>query len=115
MIDNTYLPMTAIALAAGYGSLRRFNRVFAAVYKPPTALRRTSHASMASAVRFFRYYINLILLACCSPEPLSTHLGPTHYRSLPAPSLQPSSSFLCQFFCASRIDHLKAHREAEQL
>jgi AraC family transcriptional regulator, regulatory protein of adaptative response / methylated-DNA-[protein]-cysteine methyltransferase len=50
MIDNTYLPMTAIALAAGFGSLRRFNTVFAAVYKcPPTALRRTSHAPMASA------------------------------------------------------------------
>ena len=32
MIDNTYLPMTAIALAAGFGSLRRFNTVFAAVY-----------------------------------------------------------------------------------
>ena len=44
MIDNTNLPMTAIALAAGFGSLRRFNTVFAAVYKrPPTALRRTSH------------------------------------------------------------------------
>lgn len=50
MIDNTHLPMTAIALAAGFGSLRRFNTVFAAVYKrPPTALRRTSHAPMASA------------------------------------------------------------------
>src|SRR5437764_8561566 len=35
MIDNTDLAMTDIALAAGFGSLRRFNTVFAAVYKRP--------------------------------------------------------------------------------
>jgi AraC family transcriptional regulator, regulatory protein of adaptative response / methylated-DNA-[protein]-cysteine methyltransferase len=50
MIDNTVLPMSEIALAAGFGSLRRFNMVFAAVYKrPPTALQRAIHALMASA------------------------------------------------------------------
>lgn len=50
MIDNTHLAMTEIALAAGFGSLRRFNTVFAGVYKrPPTAIRRASHAPMASA------------------------------------------------------------------
>jgi len=52
LIDNTDLPMTEIALAAGFGSLRRFNTVFAAVYKrAPTALRRASHPEMASGVR----------------------------------------------------------------
>jgi AraC-like DNA-binding protein len=40
MIDNTDLAMTEIALAAGFGSLRRFNTVFAAVYKRPR--RRSS-------------------------------------------------------------------------
>jgi AraC-like DNA-binding protein len=41
LIDTTDLPMTEIALSAGFGSLRRFNTVFAAVYKrPPTAIRR---------------------------------------------------------------------------
>jgi AraC family transcriptional regulator of adaptative response/methylated-DNA-[protein]-cysteine methyltransferase len=50
MIDNTDLAMTEIAFAAGFGSLRRFNTVFAAVYKrPPTAIRRAGHAPMASA------------------------------------------------------------------
>ena len=50
MIDNTDLAMTEIALAAGFGSLRRFNSVFAAVYRrPPTAIRRAGHAPMASA------------------------------------------------------------------
>jgi AraC family transcriptional regulator of adaptative response/methylated-DNA-[protein]-cysteine methyltransferase len=52
LIDNTDLPMTEIALAAGFGSLRRFNTVFAAVYKrPPTAIRRVSRAPSESAER----------------------------------------------------------------
>ena len=51
MIDNTDLAMTEIALAAGFGSLRRFNTVFAAVYKrPPTAIRRAGHVPMGSAL-----------------------------------------------------------------
>lgn len=41
LIDRSELSMTEIALAAGFGSLRRFNAVFAQVYKrPPTAIRR---------------------------------------------------------------------------
>jgi AraC family transcriptional regulator of adaptative response / DNA-3-methyladenine glycosylase II len=42
LIDTTDLTMAEIALAAGFGSLRRFNAVFAQVYKrPPTAIRRS--------------------------------------------------------------------------
>jgi AraC family transcriptional regulator, regulatory protein of adaptative response / methylated-DNA-[protein]-cysteine methyltransferase len=49
LIDNTDLPMTQIALTAGFGSLRRFNTVFAAVYKrPPTAIRRVRRAEVAA-------------------------------------------------------------------
>lgn len=41
LLDETDLPMTEIALRSGFGSLRRFNTVFAEVYKrPPTAIRR---------------------------------------------------------------------------
>ncbi|MEA2738773.1 MAG: AraC family transcriptional regulator, partial [Acetobacteraceae bacterium] len=41
LIHETRLPMTEIAMAAGYGSLRRFNDTFQALFKrPPTALRR---------------------------------------------------------------------------
>jgi AraC family transcriptional regulator of adaptative response/methylated-DNA-[protein]-cysteine methyltransferase len=41
LLDDTELPMTEIALRAGFRSLRRFNAVFAEVYKrPPTAVRR---------------------------------------------------------------------------
>jgi AraC family transcriptional regulator of adaptative response / DNA-3-methyladenine glycosylase II len=43
LIHETRLPMTEIAMAAGFGSLRRFNDTFQALYKrPPTALRRSA-------------------------------------------------------------------------
>ena len=43
LIHETRLPMTEIAMAAGYGSLRRFNDTFQALFKrPPTALRRSA-------------------------------------------------------------------------
>jgi AraC family transcriptional regulator of adaptative response / DNA-3-methyladenine glycosylase II len=41
LLDGTDLPMAEIALHAGFGSLRRFNAVFAEVYhRPPTSIRR---------------------------------------------------------------------------
>jgi AraC family transcriptional regulator of adaptative response / DNA-3-methyladenine glycosylase II len=43
LIHETTLPMTEIALAAGFGSLRRFNETFLDLFRrPPTALRRAS-------------------------------------------------------------------------
>ena len=41
LVDGTAMPMSAIAFAAGFASIRRFNAAFRAVYRrPPTALRR---------------------------------------------------------------------------
>ena len=41
LLDTTDLPMAEVALHAGFGSLRRFNTVFAEVYRrPPGAIRR---------------------------------------------------------------------------
>jgi AraC family transcriptional regulator of adaptative response / DNA-3-methyladenine glycosylase II len=43
LIHQTRLPMTEVALAAGFGSVRRFNETFQALYhRPPAALRRQS-------------------------------------------------------------------------
>lgn len=40
LLDDTELPMTQIAFAAGFGSLRQFNRAFAEVFRDtPSALR----------------------------------------------------------------------------
>src|SRR5262249_38188634 len=42
LIDETGLPMTEIAIQAGFGSLLRFNSVFSAPYgRTPTEIRRT--------------------------------------------------------------------------
>ena len=45
LIHETRLPMTEVALAAGFGSLRRFNETFQQLYdRPPAALRRLDGA-----------------------------------------------------------------------
>ena len=42
LIQDTGLPMTEVAAAAGFGSIRRFNETFQRLFKrPPKALRRT--------------------------------------------------------------------------
>jgi AraC family transcriptional regulator of adaptative response / DNA-3-methyladenine glycosylase II len=41
LIHDTLLPMTEVALSAGFGSVRRFNETFAKMFgRPPSALRR---------------------------------------------------------------------------
>jgi AraC family transcriptional regulator of adaptative response / DNA-3-methyladenine glycosylase II len=41
LVDETVMPMSAIAFAAGFASIRRFNTAFRAVYRrPPTTVRR---------------------------------------------------------------------------
>ncbi len=41
LIHETQMPMTEVALAAGFGSIRRFNEIFRELFRrPPSALRR---------------------------------------------------------------------------
>jgi AraC family transcriptional regulator, regulatory protein of adaptative response / DNA-3-methyladenine glycosylase II len=50
LIHETRMPMTEIALAAGFGSVRRFNEIFQELFhRPPSALRRKSSPSSARA------------------------------------------------------------------
>ena len=43
LIHETRMPMTEVAMAAGFGSLRRFNEIFRDLFhRPPSALRRKS-------------------------------------------------------------------------
>lgn len=45
LIHETRMPMTEVAMAAGFGSLRRFNETFRDLFhRPPSALRRKSAA-----------------------------------------------------------------------
>ena len=49
LLDETAFPMAEIAMLAGFGSLRRFNAVFAEVYRrPPTEIRRATAARLVS-------------------------------------------------------------------
>lgn len=64
LIHETTLPMTQVALAAGFGSVRRFNETFRAMYRrAPSALRRAPRAGAAGdpqaitlALRFHASY-----------------------------------------------------------
>ena len=43
LVAETNLPLTEVAMAAGFGSLRRFNHVFLSLYgQPPSAMRRAT-------------------------------------------------------------------------
>jgi AraC family transcriptional regulator of adaptative response / DNA-3-methyladenine glycosylase II len=52
LIHDTHLPMAEVAMAAGFGSVRRFNETFQKLYgRPPRVLRRSgaADASIASS------------------------------------------------------------------
>ena len=50
LIQDTRLPMTEVATAAGFGSIRRFNEIFQQLYRrPPNALRRTGVTEESAA------------------------------------------------------------------
>jgi AraC family transcriptional regulator of adaptative response / DNA-3-methyladenine glycosylase II len=50
LLHETRLPMASVAMAAGFGSIRRFNDTFRALYKrPPSQLRRRSVIASANA------------------------------------------------------------------
>ena len=52
LIHETRLPMAEIAFASGFGSIRRFNETFQALFgRPPGALRRSSRADVSAGPR----------------------------------------------------------------
>lgn len=57
LIHETGLPMTQVALAAGFGSVRRFNDTFRRLFaRPPSALRRRDQARDGSAIELTLAY-----------------------------------------------------------
>ena len=51
LLDSTDLAMSEIAFRAGFASLRRFNAVFAEVYRrPPSEIRRRGHRAFVHVV-----------------------------------------------------------------
>ncbi len=48
LIHETKMPITDVALAAGFGSIRRFNEIFLKLFhRPPSALRRKTSSSLS--------------------------------------------------------------------
>jgi AraC family transcriptional regulator of adaptative response / DNA-3-methyladenine glycosylase II len=55
LLHETRLPMASVAMAAGFGSIRRFNDTFRALYKrPPSQLRRRSVITSGAAPLILR-------------------------------------------------------------
>ena len=55
LIHETRLPMTEVALASGFGSVRRFNETFQALYdRPPARLRRSGGADRSARGEWLR-------------------------------------------------------------
>jgi AraC family transcriptional regulator of adaptative response / DNA-3-methyladenine glycosylase II len=55
LLHDTRLPMASVAMAAGFGSIRRFNDTFLALYKrPPSQLRRRSVTTSGAAPLILR-------------------------------------------------------------
>lgn len=60
LIDETRLPMTQIAFAAGFGSVRRFNAALRKVYRrTPTQIRRLAQNPKTAAPRENQYLFHL--------------------------------------------------------
>ncbi|MEJ2792705.1 AlkA N-terminal domain-containing protein [Iodobacter sp. LRB] len=57
LIHETAMPITDIAFAAGFGSVRRFNEVFQQLYqRPPSDLRRDKQAGSSTGVTLLLRY-----------------------------------------------------------
>ena len=51
LLHDTRLPMTEVALASGFGSVRRFNETFRNLFRrPPSALRRKGASTRRRAM-----------------------------------------------------------------
>jgi AraC family transcriptional regulator of adaptative response / DNA-3-methyladenine glycosylase II len=62
LLHDTRLPMAEVALAAGFGSVRRFNETFRDLFgRPPSALRRQSRGKAGGAADSAREGVTLRL------------------------------------------------------
>ncbi len=76
LLSETALPITEVALAAGFGSLRRFNDAFLAAYRlPPSRLRQRPRSSAREVLQ--------LRLACRPPFDFAALLEFLRQRALP--------------------------------
>ncbi len=87
LIHETQMPMTEVALAAGFGSVRRFNEIFKNLFhRPPNSLRRKTSASHADAAVALR-------LRYRPPYDWDSMLGYLHARAIPGVEVVENRSY----------------------
>jgi AraC family transcriptional regulator of adaptative response / DNA-3-methyladenine glycosylase II len=90
LIHETKMSMTEIALAAGFGSIRRFNEIFRALFhRPPSALRRKLSANSVSPEAGVT-----LRLRYRPPYDWDSMLGYLHARAIPGVEVVESGSYL---------------------
>ncbi|MBV8709843.1 MAG: DNA-3-methyladenine glycosylase 2 family protein [Acidobacteriaceae bacterium] len=88
LIHETCMPMTDVALAAGFGSVRRFNEIFQELFhRPPSALRRKNSASLVGAGVTLR-------LRYRPPYDWDSMLGYLQARAIPGVEVVDNGSYL---------------------
>jgi AraC family transcriptional regulator of adaptative response / DNA-3-methyladenine glycosylase II len=90
LIHETKMSMTEIALAAGFGSIRRFNEIFRALFhRPPSALRRKLSANSVSPEAGVT-----LRLRYRPPYDWDSMLGYLRARAIPGVEVVESGSYL---------------------
>ena len=90
LIHETRMPMTEIALAAGFGSIRRFNEIFRELFhRPPSALRRKRSSDSLSPEADVT-----LRLRYRPPYDWESMLGYLRARAIPGVELVENGSYL---------------------
>lgn len=90
LIHETRMPMTEIALAAGFGSVRRFNEIFLKLFhRPPSALRRKATSNSLRREAGVR-----LRLRYCAPYDWDSILRHLQVRAIPGVELVEDGTYL---------------------
>jgi AraC family transcriptional regulator of adaptative response / DNA-3-methyladenine glycosylase II len=109
LIHETRLPMTEVALAAGFGSVRRFNEVFRDLFqRPPGALRRRDPADSAPGAMAV-----MLRLRYRPPYDWDAMLAHLQARAIPGVEVVANGSYhravaIGRSVGSVRVDHLPA-------
>jgi AraC family transcriptional regulator, regulatory protein of adaptative response / DNA-3-methyladenine glycosylase II len=109
LIHETQMPMTEVALAAGFGSVRRFNEIFKNLFhRPPNSLRRKTSASHPDAGVALR-------LRYRPPYDWDSMLGYLQARAIPGVEIVEKGSYhrtveIDGFVGTVQVAHLPQHQ-----
>ncbi|HEX7339033.1 MAG TPA: AlkA N-terminal domain-containing protein [Rhodanobacteraceae bacterium] len=107
LLDDTTLPVTDVALAAGYGSVRRFNTAFRAAYKmAPRELRRTRRPTTGEGVH--------LRLPCRAPFDFAGLLAFFRQRAMPGTETVDAHSYARAFSWGGENGTLRVGKHADE-